>query len=96
MRRSTQSLAGLFQVPDGLLLFLAHTLILDKTSVLSNILTLDLQSSLRRLCFEDKVVVAVWAVLVTLFKLLNVLAESLFAFFARKDHFEGGLEVVCF
>lgn len=94
-RKSTQSLAGLFQIPDGLLLFFTHTLVLDETRVLSDILTFDLQSGLRRLCFEDKVVVAVWAVLVALFKLLNVLAESLFAFFARKDHFEGGLEVVC-
>lgn len=96
MRGSTQSLAGFFQVPDGLLLFLAHTLVLDETGVLSNVLTLDLQSSLRRLCFEHKVVVAVWAILVALFKLLNVLAESLFAFFACEDHLEGGLEVVCF
>ena len=96
MRISTQSLAGLFQVPDGLLLFLAHTLVLDKTSVLSDILALDLQSSLWCLCFKNKVVVAVRAVLVALFKLLNVLAESLFAFFACKDHFKGGLEVVCF
>jgi hypothetical protein len=96
MRRSTQPLAGLFQVPDGLLLFLALTLVLDETCVLSHILALDLQSSMWRLCFKDKVVVAVWAILVALFKLLNVLAESLFALFARKDHFEGGLEVVCF
>lgn len=96
MRKSTQSLACLFQVPDGLLLFLAYTLVLDETSVLSYILALDLQSSLRCLCFEDKVVVAVRAVFVALFKLLDVLAESLFALFAREDHFEGGLEVVCF
>ena len=96
MRESTQSFAGLLQVPNGLLLFLAHTLVLDETGVLSDILTLNLQSSLRRLCFKDKVVVAVWAVFVALFKLLNVLAESLFALFACKDHLEGGLEVVCF
>lgn len=96
MRRSTQSLTGLFQVPNGLLLFLAHTVILDETSILSNILTLNLQSGLWRLCFEDKVVVTVRAVLVTLFKLLNILAESLLALFAGEDHFEGGLEIVCF
>mgnify|MGYP000888566584 CR=1 FL=1 len=96
MRISTQSLAGLFQVPDGLLLFLAHTLVLDETCVLSDILALDLQSSLWCLCFKHKVVVAVRAVLVALFKFLNVLSESLFAFFACKDHFKGGLKVVCF
>jgi hypothetical protein len=96
MRRSTQPLAGFFQVPNGLLLFLALTFVLDETCVLSDILALDLQSGMWRLCFKDKVVVAVWAILVALVKLLNVLAESLFALFACKDHFEGGLEVVCF
>lgn len=96
MRKSTQSLAGLFQVPNGLHFFLAHTIILNETSILSDILTLDLQSGLWCLCFEHKVVVAVRAVLVTLVKLLNILAESLFTFFAGEDHFEGRLEVVCF
>jgi hypothetical protein len=95
MGRSTQSLAGLFQVPDGLLLFLALTLVLDETRILSDILTLDLQSGMWRLCFEDKVVVAVRAILVALVKLLNIFAESLFALFASKDHFECWLEVVC-
>ena len=42
MRKLTQSLTGLFQVPDGLLLFLALTVILDETIVLSDILALDL------------------------------------------------------
>jgi hypothetical protein len=92
---STKSLAGFFQVPDGLLLFLALTFVLYETRILSNILALDLQSGMWRLCFKDKVVVAVWAILVTLVKLLDILAESLFALFACKDHFEGGLEVVC-
>lgn len=96
MRKSTQSLTGLFQVPNGLHFFLAHTIILDKTSILSDILTLDLQSCLWRLCFENKVVVAVRTVLVALLELLNILAESLFALFAGEYHFEGGLEVVCF
>jgi hypothetical protein len=36
------------------------------------------------------------AVLVTLVKLLNILAESLFTFFAGENHFKGGLEIVCF
>ena len=93
--RLTQSLAGLLQAPDGLLLFLAHTLVLDEAGVLSDILTLDLQSGLWCLCFENKVVVAMRAVLVTLFELLDVLAERLSAFLASKDHLQGRLKVVC-
>lgn len=91
----TQSLACFLQTPDGLLLFLTHTLVLDEAGILSDILTLDLESSLRCLCLEDEVVVAMRAVFVTLLELLNILAESLSALLASKDHFEGGLQVVC-
>jgi hypothetical protein len=56
--------------------------------VYPRVLAFHLQPSLRRERIDDKVVVAVWAVLVRLVKLLGVLSEDLFALFAGKDHLE--------
>lgn len=66
-------------------------LILDHAGVFAEIVTLDAESGMWGLCFENKMIVAVRAVFVALIKLLNVFAEALFALFASKDHFQGGL-----
>lgn len=51
---------------------------------------------MRRPGFQHVMVVAMRAVFVALLVLLDVLAEGLFALFAGKDHFQGGLEGVRF
>jgi hypothetical protein len=87
---------NLLEIPQRLRPVVSFTLILEHACILAHIIALDLQSRLRRDGLEDKVVVAVGAVLVALVKLLDVLAEALFALFAGKHHFERGLEVVLF
>ncbi|KAK1835171.1 hypothetical protein QBC39DRAFT_423754 [Podospora conica] len=63
----------------------------DHAVVDPHVLALDRDGGLGRHGVEHKVIVAVRAVLVGLLKLLGILAETLFALFARKRHL-GGLE----
>ena len=65
-------------------------------SINPRILSLDLQHGLGLLCVNDKVVVAMGAVLVVLVPVGGVLAEALFALFARKRHFGALQELVTF
>ena len=48
------------------------------------------------LCFNDKVVIAMGAVLIGLLELFDLLAESALALLAQEDHFHGGHELVVF
>lgn len=91
---STHPLTSLLQTPNSLRPLLSLPLILQHPRIFPDIISLDLQSSVRGDCLEDEMVVAVGAVLVALVKLLDVLAEALFAFLAGKDHFEGGFQSV--
>ena len=46
------------------------------------------------LCLNDKVVIAMRAVLISLFEFFNLLAESALALLAQEDHFHGRHELV--
>lgn len=89
-------LTDALQTPYGLRGIFAHAVVLEHPGILSQILTLNLEAGLRGDGVEDKVVVAVGAVLVAVVKLLDVLAEALFALFAGKHHFQRRLQVVRF
>lgn len=81
-------------IPNSQVLFRFNPLILDHPRVLSNILSLHLQSCLWFFGLNDKVVVAVRAVLVAVFEFGHVFAETLFTFLACKGHFHGLFESV--
>ena len=65
-----------------------NPLILQHPTINPRILSLHLQRRLRLLRLNDKVVIAVRAVLVAILELLRVLAEALLALLAREGHVE--------
>ena len=84
---SAQSLLDSFDIKYRRDLLPPHSIILQHPRIDPHIFALYLQLHLRGQSINDKVVVAVRAVLVALVKFLRVFAEALFALFAGKDHF---------
>jgi hypothetical protein len=92
----TKLIRILYWVKDGPLPGLLDALILEHLAVHAHIVALDGQSGFGGLSFDDEVVIAVRAVLVTLVHVLGVLAETFLAFLAGERHVKGLEEVVGF
>ena len=88
----SHALAGALEIPDSLLLFILHPIVLEHPGVLPYVLALDFKSGLRFFRFQNKVVVAVGTVFVAVVKILQVLAEAFLALLAGKDHLQRGLQ----
>jgi hypothetical protein len=84
---SAQSLLDAFNIEYRRDLFPPHSVVLQHPRIDSHVLSFYLQLHFRSQSINDKVVVAVRAILVTLVKFQRVFAEALFALFTGKDHF---------
>lgn len=86
---STQLIRIGLGVENGPVLDRLHPVVLQHTVVHTRVFAFDAQGRFRDYGFDNKVVIAVGAVLVSLFELLRILAETLFALFAGERHLEG-------
>jgi len=81
---STQLIRCFLHIKYRPLLLASNSIILQHSAINPSILPLNLQHRLWRNSFENKVIVAVWAVFVTFLELFSIFPEGFFTLFAGK------------
>lgn len=75
----------MLDIENRSLLLASYSIVLKHSGVYPSILALKLEGWRWCFCIEDEVVVAVRAILVTVFEFLGVFSKALLAFFASKS-----------
>jgi hypothetical protein len=82
---STQLIRSLLHIKDRPLLLPSNTIVLQHPAIDSCVFSLDLQHWLWGDSFENKVIIAVWTVLVTFLELFCIFPEGFLTLFAGKS-----------